>query len=190
MKVFYTVLVLQTVTHQHYFRAPDPADGEEGGGTLSDHHGIEVRSIPFHALLLVGSMIPIVMLSKNMAKLVDYGIAVAGAPVALGGFLVAVLVLTPEAIAAVRAAMDNQLQRSVNICLGSALSTIGLTVVAILGIGLFTGRQVVLGLAPAESVLLALTIVVSLVTFNRYTNFIQGVIHIVLFATYLLLIFD
>ena len=189
LTLYGTFLVLQTVTHKEYFRAVDSDDDAQGHGD-EEHHPFEIRSIPYHALLLVGSMIPIVMLSKSMAKLVDYGIDVAGAPVPLGGFLVAVLVLTPEAIAAVKAAMKNQLQRSVNICLGSALATIGLTVVAILGIGLFTGRKVVLGLEPAESVLLALTIVVSLVTFNRFTNFIQGVIHIVLFATYLMLIFD
>lgn len=81
-----------------------------------------------------------------MAILVDYGIATLGAPQAMGGFLVAILVLSPEAMAA----LDNKLQRTINISLGSAISTIGLTIPAILAISLATGKKVELGLEEAE----------------------------------------
>jgi Ca2+:H+ antiporter len=181
-------LAVQTVSHKEYFRTPAGVDSvDEHAG----HDGVVVRSVPFHALLLVAYMIPIVLLSKSMAKLIDHGISVAGAPAALGGLLVAILVLTPEGMAAVRAALDNQLQRSVNICLGSSLSTIGLTIPAVLLIGMATGKSVVLGLEAPEMVLLLLTLGVSVVNFSSgRSNVIQGVVHLILFATYLVLIFD
>ena len=126
-----------------------------------------------------------------MAILVDHGIEVLGAPQALGGFLVAILVLSPEAMAAGRAALANQLQRTMNITLGSALSTIGLTIPAVLGISLVTGETVELGLEPAEIFLLLFTLLVAMVNFsNERTNVLHGFVHLVLFATYVVLIFD
>jgi Ca2+:H+ antiporter len=92
---------------------------------------------------------PIVLLAKQLAKLIDHAIAVLGAPAALGGVLIALIVFTPEGISALRAALANQLQRSVNLCLGAALSTIGLTIPAVLGIGLATGQPVILGIDRA-----------------------------------------
>ena len=83
------------------------------------------------------------ILSKKLAIPVDYGITVLGAPAALGGFLVAALVLSPEMLGAIRAAMANRLQRSVNIFLGSVVATIGLTIPAVLTIGFLTGEPVV-----------------------------------------------
>jgi len=114
-----------------------------------------------------------------------------GAPHALGGFLVAVLVLTPEGVAAVKSALDNQLQRTVNIALGSSLSTIGLTIPAVLGIAIVTGKRVELGLDPADLHLLLLTLLVAVVNFTgARTNVLQGIVHLVLFVTYVVLMFD
>ncbi|NRA00218.1 MAG: calcium:proton antiporter, partial [Myxococcales bacterium] len=107
------------------------------------------------------------------------------------GFLVAVLVLSPEGMAAVKSALANQLQRTVNIALGSALSTIGLTIPAIIGISLVTGKRVELGLDPAELNLLLLTLLVSVVNFSsERTNVLHGAVHLTLFFTYVVLIFD
>jgi len=126
-----------------------------------------------------------------MAVLVSYGIDTLGAPQALGGFLVAVLVLSPEAMAAIHAALSNQLQRTMNIALGSALSTIGLTIPAVLGISLVTGKTVELGLEPAEIFLLLFTLLVAMVNFqSERTNVLHGFVHLILFATYIVLIFD
>ncbi|MCA9102058.1 MAG: hypothetical protein KDA63_12935, partial [Planctomycetales bacterium] len=121
--VLYSVFLgLQTMRHRAYFI--QPGDGDAGNSAPADHHeGLVVGSVGRHATLLVASMLPIVLLSKKMAKLIDHGIEVAGAPAALGGFFVALLVLSPEGLGAIRAALDNQLQRAVNICLGSALAT-------------------------------------------------------------------
>lgn len=179
-------LVIQTMRHQGFFMIPgDDTEGEH------DHENLIIRTVGYHAILLIANMLPIVLLSKSMAKIIDYKIAVLGAPMALSGVLIAFLVLAPEGLAAIKSARDNRLQRSVNICLGSALATIGLTVPAILLIGLVTGNKVVLGLDPVESVLLITTLVVSIVTFtNSKTNLIHGIVHSILFITYLVMIFD
>jgi Ca2+:H+ antiporter len=132
-----------------------------------------------------------VLLSKKLAVLVDHGTETLGAPAALGGVLVAILVLTPEGLAAFHAALANRLQRSVNICLGSALATIGLTVPAVLTIDVVTDLHVVLGLEPTEIVLLVLTLLLSMLTFGGVrTNVLQGAVHLVVFLVYLVLIFD
>jgi Ca2+:H+ antiporter len=182
-----TFLVGQTFRHRGYFVAP----GATGDGDDHDHGGLVVRSVGFHATLLLANMLPIVLLSKSMAKLIDYKITSFSAPVALGGIVIALLVLAPEGLAAVKAALSDRLQRSINICLGSALATIGMTVPAILTIGLVTGNKVVLGLDPVDSVLLMTTTLVSVVTFaSRKTNVIHGIVHLILFVAYIVMVFD
>ena len=115
----------------------------------------------------------------------------AHAPVALGGMIIATLVATPEAIGAVRAAKANHLQRSVNISLGSVLATIGLTVPSMLVISHMTGKKVVLGLEHANLLLLPLTLALSIITFTSgRTNILQGAVHLLLFASYVMLILN
>jgi Ca2+:H+ antiporter len=141
------------------------------------------------AVLLVAYMVPIVFLAEGLARPVDYFIATLGVPPALGGVLIAVLVATPEAISAVRAAMANHMQRSINIFLGSVLSTIGLTIPVMLIIAFFTGQTMVLGLQHTDVIMLVLTLAVSMITFaSGRTNILQGLVHLVLFVGYLLLI--
>jgi Ca2+:H+ antiporter len=136
-------------------------------------------------------ILPIVLLAEQLAKLIDHGIAVLNAPPAMGGVLIALIVFTPEAMSALRAALGNQLQRAVNLCLGAVSSTIGLTVPAILVIGLITGQPVVLGLAPASIVLLAVTLVLCTITFcGPPTTILEGAVHLVLFFVYIVLIFS
>jgi Ca2+:H+ antiporter len=141
------------------------------------------------AVLLVAYMVPIAFLAEGLARPVDYFIDTLGAPPALGGVLIAVLVATPEAISAVRAAMRNHMQRSVNVFLGSVLSTIGLTIPVMLIIAFFTGRTLILGLQHTDMIMLLLTLAVSMITFaSGRTNILQGLVHLVLFVGYLLLI--
>ena len=103
----------------------------------------------------------------------------------------AILILSPESLAATRAAMANELQRSINILLGSVLATIGLTIPVVLAIGFFTGHLVILGLNQANMTLLVLTLVLSTLTFgSSRTNVLQGAVHLLLFLAYLMLIFD
>lgn len=184
-----TFLAVQTSRHREFFLQP-PATGSDA----DDHPeppAHAVRSVGFHTVFLVLTMLPIVLLSKKLALLVDFGIGTLAAPAALGGILVAVLVLSPEGMAAIHAALANRIQRAVNICLGSALATIGLTVPAVLVIGLVTGQTVVLGLDDAEMVLLLLTLLLSALTFGGIrTNMLQGTVHLVIFAVYIVLIFS
>jgi Ca2+:H+ antiporter len=99
--------------------------------------------------------------------------------------------LSPESLAAIRAAKANELQRSINILLGSVLATIGLTIPFVLAIGFFTGHLVILGLNNANMTLLILTLVLSTLTFgSSRTNVLQGAVHLLLFLAYLMLIFD
>lgn len=103
----------------------------------------------------------------------------------------AVLVATPEAVGATRAAMANHMQRSVNIFLGSVLSTIGLTIPAMIVISNMTGRGLELGLQHTDLVLLILTLAVSIVTFaSGRTNVLQGLVHLLLFGAYMLLLIE
>lgn len=178
-------LAIQTVTHSDIFRQPDAAADDH------EHHGVVVRSLPFHVIGLFGALLPIILLSKKLALYVEFGIAGLGAPLALSGFIVAALVLMPEGLSALQAARDNKLQRAVNICLGSAVATIGLTVPAVLLVGWVTGLSIELGLKPADIVMLVLTLFVSLLTFgSRTTNYLLGAVHLSLFAAYVMMIFD
>jgi Ca2+:H+ antiporter len=191
-------LVIQTVRHTGQFMQPGkhsrpealkpdlPPVEETGYG----HVRRGLLSVPLHGVLLLLTMLPVVLLSKKLAAFVDYGTETMGAPAALGGLIVATLVLAPEGLGALRAALANQLQRSVNILLGSALATISLTVPAVLMIGVETGRDVTLGLDPVEMVMLLLTLAVSILTFTGgRTNILQGAIHLVLFFAFIVLIF-
>jgi len=112
-------LGIQTLRHRDYFIAPDPGLVAPGSHKFETHQGPELRPSGYHALLLITYLLPVVMLSKQIAVPIEYDINVLHAPKGLGGLLVAVLVMSPKSLAAARAARANQLQRSGNILLGS-----------------------------------------------------------------------
>lgn len=189
--LFYGVfLVLQTGRHRHFFVAPDAVPGT--ATAAAEQHGrAGAGPAAWRVPMLVLSVLPIVLLAKQLAKIIDHGIAALHAPPALGGVLIALIVFTAEGLAALRAVSANQLQRTINLCLGASASTIGLTVPAILGIGLLTDQRVLLGLAPAEMVLLSLTLILSTLTFSGpRTTVLEGAMHLVVFFVYLTLIFN
>ncbi|NID14838.1 calcium:proton antiporter [Luteibacter yeojuensis] len=141
------------------------------------------------ALFLAAYMIPVVFLVDKLAVPVDYVVETMGAPALLGGLAMAVLVATPEGIGAIRAANRNELQRSVNVLLGSVLSTIGLTIPAIIVIGRATNHPVTLGLERTDLVLFVLTLVLSVVTFSSpRTHLLQGAVHLLVFAWFVFFI--
>jgi Ca2+:H+ antiporter len=180
-------LMVQVGRHRGYFTI----DGEEPPSRESPPLSPAPRALMHHAALLALYMLPVVFLVEQLARPVNYLIETLNAPVALGGMIMALLVAAPEAVGAVRAAGRNDLQRAVNIFLGSVLSTIGLTVPAMLIIGRLTGHGLVLGLQHTDFVMLLLTLAVSVVTFaSGRTNVLQGAVHLLLFAAYLLLIFQ
>ena len=181
----YTVfLAMQTGRHRGYFTLAEDLGKEEAR---------EARQAPlaWPAVMLAAYMAPVVFLAEQLAHPIDYVIETLQMPTALGGIVMAVLVATPEATGAVRAAAANHLQRSVNIFLGSVLSTIGLTVPAMILMSHLTGRPFILGVEGADLVLLLLTLAVSFLTFaSGRTNVIQGAVHLILFGAYLLLIYQ
>ncbi len=141
--------------------------------------------------LLLANILPIVILSKSLAAVLDFGIAKLAAPPALGGILIAMVVFTPECIAALRAITGNQLQRAINLCLGAAASTLGMTVPAVLLIGVFTGQPVVLGLSATNMVIAAMTLLLSTLTFTgTRTTMLEGAVHLVVFFVFLVLVFS
>ncbi len=180
-------LIIQNWRHRDYFVQPVLSGAIAGG---HDGHG-EPGSLTYHGILLVMYLLPIVVLAEEIAFPIDHGIEVLHAPAALGGFLVAALILSPESLSATRAALANDLQRSINILLGSVLASIGLTIPAVLTIGLITGKTVVLGLDAPNSILLVLTLAVSALTFiNNRTNVLMGAVHLLIFLAYLMLLFE
>lgn len=180
-------LLIQTGRHSDFFIEEDdaPAAHDEPG------HGGGKGSVAKHTLMLLANVLPIVILAKSLAVILDHGIAALGAPSALGGVLIAAIVFTPEGISALKAVARNELQRSINLCLGAATSTVGLTVPAVLTIGLLTHQTVQLGLKPTEMTLLAVTLILSMQTFSGLrTTVLEGAVHLVLFFVYLVLIFS
>ena len=179
-------LVIQTIRHSQYFTESHDVVAR----LASAHQQLKIHSTPYHAVLLVIYLLALVLLAEKFAIPLDNSIERFGMPQAFGGAIIAALVLAPEGLGAIHAALGNHLQRSVNILLGSVLATIGLTIPAVLTIGLITKRSVTLGVEGGNLPLLLLTLAVSLVTFaSGRTNVLQGCIHLLLFAVFLLLIF-
>lgn len=176
-------LVVQTKSHSHFFVDADHEDHEE-------HYGV-LRSNVYHTLLLIGYLLVVILLAKTLAMPINFSVATLGAPQALGGFIVACLILGPEAVGGFKAALNNQLQRAMNLYFGSVLATIALTVPAVLIIGGLTDQEVQLGLAPAEMVLLITSLMACQIIFSSgRTNALHGATHIVLFIVYLFLMFE
>ena len=186
--IYAVFLRIQTSLHRHYFVAgkDSPAASELGGTGHSTTHGA-----PFHAIFLVAYLLPLVLLSEGLAHHMEEVIHAVHAPVALGGLFVAVLVLSPESLTALRAAWGNELQRSLNILLGSVLATIGLTIPAVLITGLITHQVIYLGLEAPNMILLSLTLVVSILTFSTpRTNILLGAVHLLMLMAYLMVMFE
>ena len=188
-------LALQTGRHRAFFQEPEAERKPEPRVTEPDPARDALKpasgSVTFAVVLLLANILPIVILAKSLAVVLDFGIARLGAPPALGGILIAMVVFTPECIAALRAINANQLQRAINLCLGASASTLGLTVPAVLAIGLFTGQPVVLGLSNTNMVILAMTLLLSTLTFTgTRTTMMEGAVHLSVFFVFLVLVFS
>jgi Ca2+:H+ antiporter len=175
-------LYTQTIRHSDYFV----------GGNQDAEHGVAVsgRLLGLSVVLLLVSLLAVVLLAKKFSLVVDAGIALVGAPPALAGVLVAVLILLPECVAAVTAARNNDLQKSINLALGSSLATIGLTIPAVAVAAQTLGKELVLGLDAQGMVLLFLTSILSMLTFGTgRTNILFGLVHMVVFAVFVFMVF-
>jgi Ca2+:H+ antiporter len=190
-----TFVLVQTVRHREYFQ-PEGAEADALANELAREHARETRSGPptTAALapslaLLAMTLVAVVWLAKTLAPAVEGAVAAAGAPKAVVGVIIAGLVLMPEGLAAVRAARADRLQTSLNLALGSALATIGLTIPVLAALALMLDWTLILGLNQTNTVLLVLTLLVSTLSLSTgRTTVMQGVLHLVLFAVFLFML--
>jgi len=175
-------LYIQTVRHRDYFVGQ--SDGKDDGVPISG------TMLGLSVVLLLVSLLGVVLLAKKFSLVVDAAAAAIGAPPAFAGVVVALLILLPESVSAVDAARKNDLQKSINLALGSSLATIGLTVPAVAVAAHVLDKQLVLGLSEQNMVELFLTFVLSMLTFGTgRTNILFGLVHMVVFAIFVFLVF-
>jgi Ca2+:H+ antiporter len=183
ISIWAVFVFVQTVRHRDYFLPP-------GNAHVPDAHA-EPPSLSMtwasFGLMLV-SLVCVVGLAKMLSPTIEAAVDNAGAPKAVIGIAIAILVLLPETVAAVRQAQANHLQISMNLALGSALASIGLTIPAVAAASIWLDLPLVLGLEPKDIVLLFLTFLVGAITLGSgRTNVMQGAVHLVIFAAFLFL---
>ncbi len=175
-------LYTQTIRHRDYFIV-------ETDEQQAEHSSAAGSELILSIVLLLVSLGAVVLLAKKFSLVVDAGAEAIGAPPAFAGVVVAFLVLLPESIAALSAARKNDLQKSINLALGSSLATIGLTIPAVAIATYVLGKRLVLGLDPRDIVLLVMTMLVSLTTFGTgRTNILSGMVHALIFAVFIFLV--
>lgn len=190
--VYLLFLFMQTTRHKELFNHRDELE--------HPHIHVPPRHLPSPgkrnfaitgaALGLIVSVVPIVLLAEYLGDVINYGIEVLHAPAELAGLMIATLVLIPEGLSACRAALSNHMQRAVNICLGSALSTIALTVPCMLLAAGWRNVNITLGVINGGSTLLYATLLTTLITLVcARTTVLQGHVHLMLFLSYLFFIF-
>ncbi len=171
---------VQTVRHRDYFLLPGISDE-------SVHAPPPPPAVAWiSAGLLLICLVAVVGLAKALSPTIEHAVSKAGAPAALVGIIIASLVLLPESLAALRAARADRIQTSLNLALGSALASIGLTIPTVAAIFIWTGDPLELGLSPKDSLLLFLSLIVGAMTLaTGRTTILQGLVHLVVFGAFL-----
>ncbi len=179
--LLYGVFVfVQSVRHRDYFL---PEGGDEPAETIPS-----AGETAASAVLLVVSLLAVVLLAETLTAPVEKSILDAGLPPSFLGVVIAALVLMPESGTALKAAYENRVQTSLNLAIGSALATIGLTVSVVGGLSLYLGQELTLGLDAEGTALLLLTLFVSTLTLaTGRATILQGAVHLVIFGAFLLL---
>ena len=182
-------LAIQTTRHRSFFLEHGQDVDDAGRRRPGAGRARPAPRSRRHVAFLVVYLALVLYLVEKLAILLDHGLDELGAPPAFGALIVAALVLAPEGLGGIQAALANQMQRAVNILLGSALATLALTIPAVVIIGLWHHTNVVLGLDPIEQSMLLLTLFVSTITYTSgSTNVLQGAVHMMLLLAYLMLI--
>jgi Ca2+:H+ antiporter len=176
---------VQTVRHRDYFMpTEDPANPEVHA------HAPSLREAWLSFALLLVALVVVVGLAKILSPAIERGVDVLGAPRAVVGIVIAMLVLLPEAWAAARAARANRLQTSLNLAIGSAVACTGLTIPVVIVAAIMLDLPLTLGLDAKDMVMLAVTFLVSAMTLNTgRTHIMQGAVHLVICAAFLFLAF-
>ncbi|WP_298428586.1 ionic transporter y4hA [Rhodoblastus sp.] len=180
--LLYGVFVfVQSVRHRDYFMVDSDAVEEEA---LAPPSGAVTA---FSGVMLVVSLASVVLLAETLSPALEHGIRSVGLPVSFLGVVIAALVLLPESVAAVVAARADKLQISLNLSLGSAIASIGLTIPAVAAVSLYLGKELTLGLDAEGMTLLILTLFVSTLTLaTGRATILQGAVHLVIFGVFLL----
>jgi len=187
LSLYAVFLIIQTTRHRSYFAEILPVPG---AFQPMPHGAGKRRSVARHSAIMIVFLGATILLAEKLAVTLNAGLETFGLPPALGALLVAVLVLVPEGVGAIEAALANHVQRSMNILLGSVLATLAMTIPAVIVIAMVARTTLELGLSPDDQVMLVLTLVTSMLTFGSgRTNVLQGTVHLGLFLAYLLLIF-
>lgn len=167
--------------------AVEADDEPQGIVEILSTHRVEII---LRLVLLVATGLPIVLLSHDMATLLDDGLGRLGAPVALSGVVIAMIVFLPETLTSLRAAWNGEIQRASNLCHGAQVSTVGLTIPTVLVIGMLTDQQIVLAESPINLALFAITLLVSVIGFaGKKVTAVQGAAHIIIFVVFGLALF-
>lgn len=175
-----SLVFIQTIRHRDYFL--------DAAGDAGEHHEKPSDRVATVALvLLVIALTSVVLLAKTLSMPLDRAVEAAGLPQAFVGVVIAAIVLLPEGMAAVRSAALNRLQNAINLSLGSAIASIGLTIPAVAILALALGQSPVLGVSPANMVLLILTLFAGTLTLGTgRTTVLQGIVHLAIFVVFLL----
>jgi Ca2+:H+ antiporter len=178
--LYVSFVFVQTVRHRDHFLPIDSGNEETHAPPPSN------RTALISLVLLLVALVAIVGLAKALTPTVEIGIARVDVPKAVVGIIIAALVLLPEGLAAVRAAHADRLQTSLNLALGSALASIGLTIPAVAILSIVLDKPLELGLGMKDQILLALTLFVGVITLGTdRTTLLQGIVHLVIFAVFL-----
>ena len=188
--LYFTFVFVQVIRHRNYFL--DANDNNDDAPTVNvqiespQSSAANTKLALISTALLLVCLVAVVLLAKSLAPDIESVVALIGAPHQLVGVIIASIVLLPEGLAAVRAARKNMFQTSLNLALGSALASIGLTIPAVAILSLITGWTLMLGIDMKSTVLLLLALFVSALSLvTGRTNILQGVILLVIFAVYL-----
>jgi Ca2+:H+ antiporter len=184
--ILYCIFIfVQTIRHRDYF-----LDAVDNDNDLDEAPCDQppARVVAVSAVLLIVSLTAVVLLAKLLSYPLAKTVAAAGLPPAFVGVVIATIVLLPESVAAVKAALRNRLQTSMNLALGSAIASIALTIPVVAVVSLLLGQNLVLGVTPQNTALLVLTLFVSTLTLGTgRTNILQGAVHLVIFSVFILL---
>ncbi|WP_293297300.1 ionic transporter y4hA [Pedobacter sp. UBA4863] len=179
--LYFAFVLIQAVRHRDFFLPPED-DGNEEIHADPPTLGVALTS----GVILLICLGIVVLLAKALAPEIEDAVVSAGAPKSLVGVIIAAVVLLPEGLAAYRAAKKNRLQTSLNLALGSALASIGLTIPAVAVVSLITGMTITLGIDTKSMLLLILTqLTIMLSLGNGRTNILQGIVLLTIFAAYL-----
>ena len=183
--LYVAFLFFQTVSHRDYY-LPKAKDKK----TDSNFHALKPSNAKtaVSGILLFASLIAVVALAKLLSPTIEAAVQAAGAPKAVVGIAIAFLVLLPESFAALRAARANRLQSSLNLALGSALASIGLTIPAVAAIAIIFDMPLTLGISNLNMILMYLSFFIGALTLAiGRTTLLQGMVHLIIFFEYLFL---